>query len=456
MEKEKFLDNQARLKACIQKAEQGGELTLAFFGGSITQGSLATAQENTYAYQVFRWWQEHFPKAKLHYVNGGIGGTTSHFGVARAVEDLLMYEPDFVVVDFSVNDDENQPEFFSETYEGLLRRILSWPSEPGVVVLNNVFYDTGVNCQEFHNRIAHYYGIPHVSIRDSIYQRMKNGEFTREELTPDGLHPNDKGHGLVAEEICGYLEMVMEEVDRGTDDGVCEVEVDLGAEIGCVDEKQVVSAVGNECAERECLNRKQVIRVIENERIESGCLKKADKVRREGLYTEISQCMEFSETTMAVSIQSAVQLPPPLTQNSYEHAARLTIRNCRPSLAGFRADPEEKKGHLDCFKNGWTAERVGDRIRFEVEASCIAIQYRKSIHRPAPVARAIVDGDLSNARILDANFEENWGDCLYLVPVLHHGTPGLHTVEIEIIEAPSPELREKSGSEFYLLSLIKA
>ncbi len=372
MEEEKFLDNQARLKACIQKAEQGGELTLAFFGGSITQGSLATAPENTYAYRVFRWWQERFPKAKLHYVNGGIGGTTSHFGVARAVEDLLMYEPDFVVVDFSVNDDENQPEFFSETYEGLLRRILSWPSQPGVVVLNNVFYDTGVNCQEFHNRIADYYGVPHVSIRDSIYQRMKNGDFTREELTPDGLHPNDKGHGLVAGEICGYLELLQR------------------------------------------------------------------------------------EAAISVSGQSAGQLPIPLTPNSYEYAARLTIRNCRPSLAGFRADPEEKKGHLDCFKNGWTAERAGDRIRFEVEASCIAIQYRKSIRRPALVARAIVDGDLSNATILDANFEENWGDCLYLVPVLHHGTPGLHTVEIEIIEAPSPELHEKTGSGFYLLSLITA
>lgn len=30
---------------------------------------------------------------------------------------------------------------------------------------------------------------------------MKAGEYIREELTPDGLHPNDKGHKLVAEEI---------------------------------------------------------------------------------------------------------------------------------------------------------------------------------------------------------------------------------------------------------------
>ena len=49
--------------------------------------------------------RRHFQKQKLHYVNGGIGGTTSHYGVSRVVTDMLMYQPDFVVVDFSVNDE---------------------------------------------------------------------------------------------------------------------------------------------------------------------------------------------------------------------------------------------------------------------------------------------------------------------------------------------------------------
>lgn len=51
-------------------------------------------------------------------------------------------------VDFSVNDDAN--EFFEETYEGTLRRlfVLAAPSAPAVVVLNNVFYDTGKNAPD--------------------------------------------------------------------------------------------------------------------------------------------------------------------------------------------------------------------------------------------------------------------------------------------------------------------
>ncbi|MDE5597723.1 MAG: SGNH/GDSL hydrolase family protein, partial [Lachnospiraceae bacterium] len=94
-----------RLQNCMKRAENGEELTIGFLGGSITQGSVATTPEKTYAYRVFTWWEKTFPNAKFNYVNGGIGGTTSHYGVSRAVTDLLMYQPDFVVMDFSVNDE---------------------------------------------------------------------------------------------------------------------------------------------------------------------------------------------------------------------------------------------------------------------------------------------------------------------------------------------------------------
>ncbi|MDY2628965.1 MAG: SGNH/GDSL hydrolase family protein [Lachnospiraceae bacterium] len=360
--------NRNRIIRCMQAARDGKELTIGFFGGSITQGSLATEHSRAYAYRVFEWWEKTYPQAQLHYVNGGIGGTSSHFGTARVVKDLLMYQPDFVVVDFSVNDDEKDGLFFQETYEGVIRQILQWPSKPAVVILNNVYYDTGINAQEYHNAVADYYGIPHVSVKDTIYQRILNGEFTREELTPDNLHPNDKGHALVAGEIC-------------------------------------------------------------------SCLESFRKIAEEEEQTE----------------EAEDAIPAPFTANAYEHAVLWTIANSNPELEGFRADPREKAGHLDFFKNGWTASKTGDRIRFQVEGSCLAVQYRKTIQKPSPVARVIVDGQVDRAVILDGNFEETWGDCLYLQKILHHGKKGLHTVEIEITEAG-----EEDQSPFYLLSLITA
>ena len=193
-----------KLAACMVRARRGEELTIGFLGGSITQGSLASAKDKTYTYRVVQWWSDTFPQAEFHVVNGGIGGTCSCFGAARAVRDLLMYQPDVVVVDFSVNDKGERPEeerFYQETYEGLLRRILSWPSFPAVLVLNNVYYDSGKTMQDRHNAVAEYYQVPFVSIKDSIYREIAEGKYRLEELTPDGLHPNDLGHELVAGNI---------------------------------------------------------------------------------------------------------------------------------------------------------------------------------------------------------------------------------------------------------------
>lgn len=357
-----YQPNLARLKECMRRAEMGEELTIGFLGGSITQGSLATEHKNTYAYRVFTWWKNTFPKAQFHYVNGGIGGTTSHYGVSRAVTDVLMYQPDVVVVDFSVNDEADT--FFQETYEGVIRKLLSWTSAPAVLILNNVYYDTGENAQEYHNEVAAWYQVPYVSIKDTVYKRMKDGEYTREELTPDGLHPNDKGHGLLAEELIAYLETVKEKMWE---------------------------------------------------------------------------------------MEAENQFPQPMTANAYEQARRLTIREISPILSGFRADTEEKTGHLDHFKNGWIGKKPGDSITFEVEASCIAVQYRKTIQKPAVRAKLILDGDAEHAVLLDSNFDEDWGDCLYLEPVLHHGTRTKHTVEIII-----PETESQEDTPFYLMSLIIA
>ena len=354
--------NLSRLKNCMLRAGKGEELTIGFLGGSITQGSLSTKSENCYAYRVFSWWKKEFPEAHFHYVNGGIGGTSSHFGVSRAVTDVLMYQPDVVIVDFSVNDKAD--EFFQETYEGVIRKLLTWNSVPAVILLNNVYYDTGENAEKYHNSVGDWYRIPHVSIKDTLYKKMKAGMYTREELTPDGLHPNDTGHKLVAAEIITFLERV-------------------------------------------------------------------------------KNCMHEQEED--------ISLPEPMTANAYEQARRLTIREISPKLLGFCTDTEEKMGHLDFFKNGWIGRKAGDKILFEITSSCIAVQYRKTVTKPALRARLILDGQTGHAMILDGNFEEDWGDCLYLESILHHGEYKKHTVEIEVMEDEID-----GASPFYLLSLIIA
>ena len=367
------MGNITRLKNLMKRAANGESLVIGFLGGSITQGSLSSTPKTCYAYLVYEWWKKSFPNAAFSFVNGGIGGTTSHYGGARAWKDVLCYRPDIVTVDFSVNDDAN--EFFEETYEGTLRRLLAAPSAPAVVVLNNVFYDTGKNAQDYHNRIADHYGIPHVSIKDTIFPDVESGKIVRADITPDNLHPNDKGHRLVADEICKLLDSIKAEVEEET---------------------------------------------IAGENIEGKSTK----------------------------TEASVLLPAPLTENAYEHSRLIQIQDNEAILDGFLVDPIEKKGMLDIFKNGWTAAHTNDKISFEIECSCLAVQYRKSVQQPVPKAKAVIDGDEAHAVILDGNFTEDWGDCLYLEPLLHHAEKKVHRIEITVTDA------KDIVRPFYLVSLI--
>ena len=86
-----------------------------------------------------------------------------------------------------------------------------------------------------------------------------------------------------------------------------------------------------------------------------------------------------------------------------------------------------------------------------MKGSCIALQYRKSVQKPALCAIAILDGNQEQAFLLDGNFEEDWGDCQYLQVLLHHGENKVHQVEVEILPT-----EKKEAVAFYLMGVIVA
>ncbi len=205
--------NLFRVKRVMKKARSGEKITIGFIGGSITQGSLATSDHNCYAYKVFEWWKEKFKDTHFDYVNAGIGGTTSHFAVARVSSDLLKMSPDLVFVEFSVNDDDNN--HFLETYEGLVRQIYKCESEPAIVLISNVYYDSGINAQLSHLKVARYYELPLISMKSAIYPAVRDGMIAAKDITPDYLHPNDMGHELVASVVIDFLDRTMGEISIG-------------------------------------------------------------------------------------------------------------------------------------------------------------------------------------------------------------------------------------------------
>ncbi|MCM1283646.1 MAG: SGNH/GDSL hydrolase family protein [Muribaculaceae bacterium] len=196
----------SRIQSVMRRAKEGEALVIGFIGGSITQGSLASEPGLCYAARVFQWWAQTFPKSSFTYVNAGIGGTTSQFGAARVKEDLLRHRPDFVIVEFSVNDEST--EHFKETYEGLVRQIYGAENKPALLLVHNMYYDSGKTAQLVHGQIGRHYDVPCVSMPYSIYPEVLSGRILPRELTEDNLHPNDRGHGLIASVICHALEQI--------------------------------------------------------------------------------------------------------------------------------------------------------------------------------------------------------------------------------------------------------
>ena len=143
------------------------------------------------------------------------------------------------------------------------------------------------------------------------------------------------------------------------------------------------------------------------------------------------------------------KMPEPITKNEYEHSFRYQNDNCTAKCYGFVPDTKNNEKTAINFRKGWTASCIDDRIILEIEGTGIAIQYRKSIYKHAPVARVTVDGDESKSMLLDGNFDEDWGDCLYIDTVAEHMENAIHTVEIRIVES-SGEI----GVPFYLVSVI--
>lgn len=206
----------SRLADVLRRARAGEDITIGVIGGSITQGYSASNMETkSYASLLRDWWVETFPDSEITYVNAGIGGTSSYLGVHRVYEDLLVYEPDFVVVEFSVNDGNDF--FYKKSYENLVRRILTAESEPAVMLLFMTMED-GTSAQDNDATVGFGYGLPMLSYRNAVLQEIEEGSFAWSDISPDNIHPNDMGHAIVGELFDLYLSSVyygLDEMEEG-------------------------------------------------------------------------------------------------------------------------------------------------------------------------------------------------------------------------------------------------
>lgn len=203
--------NQARLAKVFQKAKNGEEITVAYLGGSITQGSSA-GDDLCYARLTTNWLIEQFPDAKINYVRAGIGATGSYIGVHRAQRDVTSKDPDLVFIDFSVNDTTEHTQRNTDSYDSLIQLLWNSDSAPAVVTIAMTMED-GTSFQRYHSEICKKYQIPMISYREAILDVIKNGHIVWTDISDDNIHPNVTGHSVLTEIITAYLQDVIDRLD---------------------------------------------------------------------------------------------------------------------------------------------------------------------------------------------------------------------------------------------------
>lgn len=193
-----------------QKFSAGGDATVAFLGGSITNSSGWRTNMEAYL-------REKFPDTSFTFINAGIPSTDSTLGAFRLDRDVLSKgEIDLLFVEFAVNDEDNNR---SETesvkgMEGIIRHAYSENPYMDICVLH--FSDPNKHSQyaenenhrmpvvDAHEKVTSHYQVTSLDLAKEVSARIENGEFTWEEF--GGKHPSALGHQLYSDGIIRVLE----------------------------------------------------------------------------------------------------------------------------------------------------------------------------------------------------------------------------------------------------------
>ncbi|MCR5684506.1 MAG: SGNH/GDSL hydrolase family protein [Lachnospiraceae bacterium] len=205
--------NPDRLRRAVEKAKTGEPVTVAFIGGSITQGAGATPiNMMCYARKMFEAFTKKYNcEAKAEYIKAGVGGTPSELGMLRYRRDVLQNdtaEPDIVVIEFAVNDAGDETE--GECYEALIRKAMNGPGHPAVLLIFSVFADD-YNLEERCIPIGERYHLPMTSVKRCVtpqfYKTPDEGRIiSKARFFYDCYHPTNLGHQVMADCLMKLIE----------------------------------------------------------------------------------------------------------------------------------------------------------------------------------------------------------------------------------------------------------
>lgn len=189
------------------------ELTIAYFGGSITEGG----EENGWRRLTTKWFEAQYPDAKITEINAAIGGTGTDLGVYRCDRDVISHKPNLTFIEFAVNDSVTKPEDLSRTTEAIVRKLLA--SDPTMEIVfiftitkritDELTLGIPYRSRDIHSKIAAHYCLPTVDIGTPLAEAAANAEKGWLEYTNDTVHPHAAGYAVKFSALTPALEALL-------------------------------------------------------------------------------------------------------------------------------------------------------------------------------------------------------------------------------------------------------
>lgn len=202
----------AGLPNVFAKLQAGGEVRVAYLGGSITDAE---------GWRVLsrQWLAAQYPQARVKEIRATICGTGAELGACRLTHDVLQFKPDLLFVEFAVNGAGNNRRPI-QSMEGIIRQ--TWRLDPATDICFVYTVNSGMlaalqadklpSLELQMEHVAEHYQVPSLNFGVEVARQVKAGRLVFQAPTEhhqntvvfsaDGVHPfAETGHKLYLDAI---------------------------------------------------------------------------------------------------------------------------------------------------------------------------------------------------------------------------------------------------------------
>jgi acyl-CoA thioesterase I len=189
-------------------------INLVFHGHSVPAGyykAPIVKPFGAYPLMLLKKMKSFYPYAVISVINTSIGGENSVSGANRFDSDVSVHKPDVLFIDYSLNDRGIGLEKAKEAWSSMIKKALDKNIK---IILLTPSPDTRKNILEVNNELEQHANLVRILAKENgiglvdSYTLFKNKVLAGDSLSmymSSVVHPNEKGHQLITDELLKYF-----------------------------------------------------------------------------------------------------------------------------------------------------------------------------------------------------------------------------------------------------------